>query len=55
MDWRRRHAGLDEFDPAAIDDRVIGGSGHRHRPAEMIGDAQAHARDCESVGGAHAR
>ena len=38
---------LDELDPAAVDDRVIGGGGHGDRPAEMIGDSQAHAHDCE--------
>jgi hypothetical protein len=46
VDRRRRHAGLNELDPAAIDDRMIGRGGHGDRPAEMISDAQAHARDC---------
>ena len=43
MDRRGRHAGLDELDPAAIDHRVPGAGGHGDRPAEMIGDAHAHA------------
>ena len=42
VDRRRRHARLDELDPAAVDDRVVGVGGHGDRPAEVIGDAQAH-------------
>ena len=45
VDWCSRHAGLDELDPPAVDDLVVGRRRHRHGPAEMMGDAQTHATD----------
>jgi hypothetical protein len=43
VDRRRRHAALDQLDPPAVDDLVVGGRGHGDGPAEVIEDAQAHA------------
>jgi hypothetical protein len=46
----RQDSSFAEPEPAAIDDHVVVGGGHRDCPAEMIGDAHAHADDCEVTG-----
>ncbi|MFN2506776.1 MAG: hypothetical protein ABR540_21615 [Acidimicrobiales bacterium] len=48
MDRRRRHAGFDQLDPPTVHDLVVGRGRDCHGPAEMMGNAQAHAIDCAS-------
>jgi hypothetical protein len=40
-----RHAGFDQRDPPAVHDLMVGRRRDRHGPAEMIGDAHAHASE----------
>jgi len=53
MDRCHRQAGLDQLDPATVDDPAIFRRRHGDRPAEGVGDADAHAADsasrCRSV------
>jgi NAD(P)-dependent dehydrogenase (short-subunit alcohol dehydrogenase family) len=37
-----RDAGLDQLDPASVEDRVVGRSRHGHRPSQVVGDTQTH-------------
>jgi len=43
VDRRGRHPRLDELDPPPVDYRVVIVGHHRDRPAQVIGDAHAHA------------
>jgi hypothetical protein len=43
VDRRRRHTGLDQLDPPTIHDLVVRRGRDSHRPAEVVGDAEAHA------------
>jgi hypothetical protein len=45
MDRCRRQSRLDQFDPTAVDDLVVVGSRDGDGPAEVVGDAKAHAAD----------
>jgi hypothetical protein len=45
MDRCRRQSRLDQFDPTAVDDLVVVGSRDDDGPAEVVGDAEAHAAD----------
>ena len=45
MHRRRRQTGFDQFDSPAIDHLVFGGSRYRDGPAEVVGNADAHAVD----------
>ena len=49
VDRRRRHAGLDQLDPPAVHDLVVGRGRDGHGPAEVMGDAETHATDCAST------
>ena len=44
VDGGRRQAGFDQLQAAAVHDLVVGRRRHRHRPTEVVGDAQTHAR-----------
>ncbi len=50
VDRRGRHAGLDQLDPPAVHDPVVGRSRDGHGPAEVMGDAQAHAAESAAAG-----
>src|SRR5580700_10297703 len=43
MDGRGRQSWFDELDSSSIDDLVVRRSGNDHGPAEVVGDAEAHA------------
>jgi hypothetical protein len=45
FDRHCRHAGFDQRDPLAFHDLMVGRRRDRHGPAEMIGDAHAHASE----------
>ena len=49
VDRRRRHAGLDELDPSAVDDLVVRRGCDRYGPAEVMGDAEPHGTHCAST------
>ena len=44
MDRRGRKPGLDQLDPAAVDDGVVGRGGNRDRPAVVMCDPEPHCR-----------
>jgi hypothetical protein len=43
VDRCRRQAGLNQFDPAAVDDLVVARSRHSHGPAQVVGNAETEA------------
>ena len=45
VDRRRRHTGLDQLDPPTVHDLVVRRGRDGHGPAEVMGDAEAHATD----------
>ena len=45
VDRRRRQTGLDQLDPPTVHDLVVRRGRDGHGPAEVMGDAEAHATD----------